>query len=88
MTDHWSMSWKLRGQGSPFLRLNWKKADAGTLSLRNICDDGPGVSFFLKIFFFFLKPNSQDLSFYRNANVVFIEKSEFFSKKLRLIQKP
>ena len=86
MTDHWSMSWKLRGQGSPFLRLNWKKADAGTLSLRNICDDGPGVSFFLKIVFF-LKPNSHDLSFNRKASVVFIEKGEIFLKSPRLLQK-
>ena len=30
----------------------------------------------------FLKTNNRDLSFYRNAKVVFIEKSEFFLKAL------
>ena len=38
---------------------------------------------------FFLKPNIRDLSFFsKNANVAFIEKSEFFSLKKRLLQKP
>ena len=30
---------------------------------------------------FFLKPNIRDLSFSKNANVVFIQKSEFFSSR-------
>ena len=38
-----------------------------------------GVSIISKDRFFFLTPNIQDLTlFFMNANVVFIEKSEFF----------
>ena len=48
---------------------------------------GQGSLFFPKIGFF-LKPNNLDLSFgYRNANVVFIEKSDFFLKSLKLALK-
>ena len=40
------------------------------------------VSLFFPKIGFFLIPNLRDLSFfYRNVNVVFIEKSEFFYKK-------
>ena len=37
---------------------------------------------------FFLKPIIQELFFYKNANVVFIGKSEFFLNSFRLLQKP
>ena len=40
-----------------------------------------GSLFFPKIIFF-LKRNSRDLSFSKNANVVFIEKSDFYSLRI------
>ena len=46
-----------------------------------------GLYFLLKSCFF-LKPIIQELFFYKNANVVFIGKSEFFLNSFRLLQKP
>ena len=42
-----------RGSRVAFLEVELEKADAGSLCLRNNCDDGPGVFFFLKIVSFF-----------------------------------
>ena len=42
-----------------------------------------GSLFFSSKNLFFSKPNVQDLSFSKNANVVFIEKSEYFLKTFK-----